>query len=107
MADEDVEDEKAELQSPIQDFSDVESLEDGHSHAAQDAFAMDPFRPFDDLGEESHILTLRAVIIGVLCGGLINVSNLYLGLKSGFTASANIFGVSSGDSESKSQSRQI
>ena len=63
-----------------------------HAEDIQDDFAKDPFRPFDDLPDETNLLTVRAITVGVLCGALINVSNLYLGLKSGFTASANIFG---------------
>lgn len=55
---------------------------------------VDPFLPFDDLPVENrNILTLRAIAIGLLCGGLVNASNIYLGLKSGWTAGANIFGV--------------
>ncbi|KAI2640328.1 OPT superfamily oligopeptide transporter [Hypomontagnella submonticulosa] len=53
----------------------------------------DPFIPFEDLPEEDrNILTLRAIIVGLLCGGLVNASNIYIGLKSGWTAGANIFG---------------
>ena len=60
-----------------------------------DAFAQDPFKPFDDLPEEDrNPLTVRAVVLGVFCGTLVNASNIYLGLKSGWTASANIFAVS-------------
>jgi hypothetical protein len=54
----------------------------------------DPFLPFDDLPDENrNILTLRAIAVGLLCGGLVNASNIYLGLKSGWTSGANIFGV--------------
>ncbi|KAI9663058.1 MAG: hypothetical protein M1821_008106 [Bathelium mastoideum] len=57
-----------------------------------DDFAKDPFRPFNDLGDEpQNILTIRAITVGVLCGALVNTSNIYLGLKSGWTAGANIF----------------
>ena len=60
-----------------------------------DDFAKDPFRPFNDLGSEPQgILTVRAITVGVLCGALVNTSNIYLGLKSGWTAGANIFAVS-------------
>ncbi|KAI3320458.1 OPT superfamily oligopeptide transporter [Xylariaceae sp. AK1471] len=48
---------------------------------------MDPSIP-----HESNPLTVRAVIVGILLGALVNASNLYLGLKTGFTFSANIFG---------------
>lgn len=54
---------------------------------------IDPFVPFDDLPpEDRNILTLRAIVVGLFCGGLVNASNIYLGLKSGWTDSANIFG---------------
>lgn len=57
-------------------------------------FAKDPFQPFNDLPEENrNILTFRAIAVGVFCGALVNASNIYLGLKSGWTSSANIFAV--------------
>lgn len=53
----------------------------------------DPFVPFDDLPEEpSRILTVRAVVVGCICGALVNASNVYLGLKTGWTFTANLFG---------------
>jgi hypothetical protein len=56
--------------------------------------AADPFLSFDDLPDEDrNILTFRAIVVGLLCGGLVNASNIYLGLKSGWTSGANIFGV--------------
>lgn len=55
----------------------------------------DNFEAFDDLPDENrNILTLRALAVGILCGALVNASNIYMGLKSGWTTSANIFGVS-------------
>ncbi|KAI0103793.1 OPT oligopeptide transporter protein-domain-containing protein [Nemania sp. FL0031] len=48
---------------------------------------MDPNLPY-----EPNPLTIRAVVVGILLGALVNASNLYLGLKTGFTFSANIFG---------------
>lgn len=59
-----------------------------------EADAADPFLAFDDLPDEDrNILTFRAILVGLLCGGLVNASNIYLGLKSGWTSGANIFGV--------------
>ena len=70
--------------------------EDDGSSEHEASFMDDPFRPFDDLPEERHrVLTVRALIIGIICGALVNASNVYLGLKSGWTFSANLFGVSS------------
>jgi hypothetical protein len=52
-----------------------------------DSFAADPFTPFDDLPEErSRVLTVRAVIVGLVAGTLVNASNVYLGLKSGWVS---------------------
>lgn len=57
-----------------------------------DNFAADPFQPFDDLPNENrNVLTIRAIAVGILCGALVNASNIYLGLKSGWTSSANLF----------------
>ena len=54
---------------------------------------LDPFKPFNDLPDENRrIVTIRAMVIGVICGALVNASNLYLGLKTGWTFSANLFG---------------
>lgn len=69
--------------------NDLDSIADDKNKAPDD-----PFVPFDDLPKEStNILTLRAIAVGLLCGGLVNASNIYLGLKSGWTSGANIFGV--------------
>ncbi|GKT59571.1 oligopeptide transporter [Colletotrichum tofieldiae] len=48
---------------------------------------MDPSIP-----HEENILTVRAVVIGCILGSLVNASNLYLGLKTGFTFIASMFG---------------
>lgn len=67
-----------------------------NSAASTDASSTttDPFVPFHDLPDEDrNILTLRAIVVGVLCGGLVNASNIYVGLKAGWTGGANIFGV--------------
>lgn len=70
----------------------VKSIDEEHL----DDFTIDPFKPFDDLPEEGkNILTLRALFIGLICGALVNASNVYLGLKTGWTFTANLFGVSS------------
>jgi OPT family oligopeptide transporter len=42
--------------------------------------------------DEPNPLTIRAVVTGCLLGCLVNASNLYLGLKTGFVFSANMFG---------------
>ncbi|KAF2139769.1 uncharacterized protein K452DRAFT_275283 [Aplosporella prunicola CBS 121167] len=66
------------------------SLSPPRSRAAQEQNAQ--FTPFEDLADEpDNVLTVRAVLVGIACGALINASNIYVGLKSGWTASANIF----------------
>jgi hypothetical protein len=53
----------------------------------------DPFAPYNDLPEERHwIVTFRAMFIGCCCGALVNASNVYLGLKTGWTFGASLFG---------------
>ena len=53
-----------------------------------DSFARNPFQPFDGLPDEGrNALTVRAVSLGILCGALVNASNVYMGLKSGWTFS--------------------
>jgi OPT family oligopeptide transporter len=88
------------------DSSPTEKPVDYEAHAGEhgddsdhyvDSFAADPFVPFDDLPDERQwILTPRAVFIGLIAGALVNASNVYLGLKSGWTFTANLFGAISG-----------
>jgi len=70
--------------------------------------AFDPYVPFDDLPDEKCIvITVRAVILGCMCGALVGASNIYLGLKSGWTFSANLFGAIVGFAVLKPLSRAI
>lgn len=67
---------------------------------------IDPFVPFDDLPEErQRVITIRAMLVGCVCGALVNASNLYLGLKTGWTFGANLFGAIVGFSVIKAVSR--
>ncbi|KAH0536448.1 hypothetical protein FGG08_006688 [Glutinoglossum americanum] len=55
----------------------------------------DPYVPFPhDPGvvEGENILRIRSILLGLICGALVNASNIYLGLKTGWTFSANLFG---------------
>ncbi|KAG9918519.1 oligopeptide transporter, partial [Aureobasidium melanogenum] len=53
----------------------------------------DPFEPYNDLPEERHwVVTFRAMLVGCICGALVNASNIYLGLKTGWTFGASLFG---------------
>ncbi|KAE8381144.1 OPT oligopeptide transporter protein-domain-containing protein [Aspergillus bertholletiae] len=74
----------------IQTASSITTEEDEDEDTA---LPTDPFEPFNDVEPATgSILTLRALIVGCLCGTLVNAANLYLGLKAGWTDSANIFG---------------
>ncbi|UNI22959.1 hypothetical protein JDV02_008802 [Purpureocillium takamizusanense] len=44
------------------------------------------------IAPETNPLTVRAVLTGIVLGSLVNASNVYLGLKTGFTFTANMFG---------------
>ncbi|KAE9974174.1 hypothetical protein BLS_003255 [Venturia inaequalis] len=69
----------------------------GEGEEEEDSFIRDPFRPFDDLPPEKQwVVTIRAVFVGLCCGCLVNASNLYLGLKTGWTFGANLFGAIAG-----------
>ncbi|KAK3070397.1 hypothetical protein LTR53_005664 [Teratosphaeriaceae sp. CCFEE 6253] len=69
---------------------------------------IDPFVPFDDLPDEPHfVVTVRAMFVGCICGALVNASNLYLGLKTGWTFGANLFGAIVGFAVLKSISRAL
>ncbi|KAK6338629.1 hypothetical protein TWF696_009440 [Orbilia brochopaga] len=82
----------------------VESEKD----TGDDSEVLDPFRPFPiDLSQpdEGNILTVRAVALGCALGALVNASNLYLGLKTGWLFGANLFGALVGFAVLKSLSR--
>lgn len=71
----------------------VDDGRDGFPRGLHSTEADDPFVPLPNLPPDSHrIVTLRAVVVGCSCGALVNANNIYLGLKSGFSFSANIFG---------------
>ncbi|TPX64663.1 hypothetical protein SpCBS45565_g05710 [Spizellomyces sp. 'palustris'] len=44
------------------------------------------------LPDEGTALTVRAIIIGIILGSVVAASNIYLGLKTGFTFGASLFG---------------
>ena len=50
-------------------------------------FPIDPNEP-----EEVHQLTVRAIVVGCALGAVVGASNIYLGLKSGFTFGGQLFG---------------
>lgn len=57
------------------------------SHCSGDPFPIDPEAPVED-----YQLTVRAIIIGCALGAVVGASNIYLGLKTGFTFGPQLFG---------------
>lgn len=58
---------------------------------------MDLFKPLpilegSSVDKETRPLTVRSVVLGLVFGSLVSASNVYLGLKTGFVFSANMFG---------------
>lgn len=51
-----------------------------------------PFPVEEGYVEETHQLTVRAVFVGCLLGAVVGASNIYLGLKTGFTFGPQLFG---------------
>ncbi|KFA66446.1 hypothetical protein S40285_08527 [Stachybotrys chlorohalonatus IBT 40285] len=69
---------------------DVKSDADSHDEAITDLFVS--FPPIKGVLPEDRILTVRAVLIGMVLGSLVNASNVYLGLRTGFTFPSTLFG---------------
>lgn len=51
-----------------------------------------PFPPLKGVPEEEQQLTVRALVVGILLGAVVSASNIYLGLKTGWTFGASLFG---------------
>ncbi|KAF8069127.1 oligopeptide transporter, partial [Lyophyllum atratum] len=51
-----------------------------------------PFPIDPEYVEETHQLTFRAVFVGCALGAIVGASNIYLGLKTGFTFGPQLFG---------------
>jgi len=68
---------------------DIKSVSTEEDDAITDLFSS--FPPLKGVPEEPNPLTVRAVLIGILLGSLVNASNVYLGLKTGFTFPASMF----------------
>ncbi|KAK7462797.1 hypothetical protein VKT23_007378 [Stygiomarasmius scandens] len=63
------------------------ALETFDDHDVSKPFPIDPHAP-----EETHQLTVRAVFVGCVLGAVVGASNIYLGLKTGFTFGPQLFG---------------
>ncbi|KAI1185606.1 OPT oligopeptide transporter protein-domain-containing protein [Nemania serpens] len=71
-------------------YDDVKVIDEKELEEELDLYV--PLKMDPNIPHEENPLTVRAVIVGIALGALVNASNLYLGLKTGFTFSANIFG---------------
>ncbi|RDX51784.1 OPT oligopeptide transporter [Lentinus brumalis] len=60
---------------------------DPNTHDISRPFPVDPTEI-----EETHQLTLRAIVVGCCLGAIVGASNIYLGLKTGFTFGPQLFG---------------
>ncbi|KAK5996258.1 putative metal-nicotianamine transporter YSL18-like protein [Cladobotryum mycophilum] len=69
---------------------DLTSESEGEDAPITDLFTS--FPPLKGIEEEPYPLTFRAVITGIVLGSLVNASNVYLGLRTGFTFPATMFG---------------
>ncbi|KAH6917934.1 OPT oligopeptide transporter protein-domain-containing protein [Coprinopsis sp. MPI-PUGE-AT-0042] len=65
----------------------VEQEESFEGYDTSHPFPIDP----EDI-EETHQLTVRAVFVGCCLGAVVGASNIYLGLKTGFTFGPQLFG---------------
>ncbi|KAF9010107.1 oligopeptide transporter [Cyathus striatus] len=55
-------------------------------------YSSNPFPIDPEAPEETHQLTFRAVFVGCVLGAIVGASNIYLGLKTGFTFGPQLFG---------------
>lgn len=53
------------------------------------------------------MITIRAMLIGSICGCLVGSSNIYLGLKTGWTFGASLFGAIIGFAVLKSLAKAL
>jgi OPT family oligopeptide transporter len=83
------------LQDPVLNEKAPSVEVDLKSESEVDGAITDLYTPFPEvkgIEPEPNPLTVRAVLIGIVLGSLVNASNVYLGLKTGFTFSATMFG---------------
>lgn len=71
------------------------NVEAGKQPVEEDEYVpnvVDPFPVEPGELEETHQLTFRAVFVGCCLGAVVGASNIYLGLKTGFTFGPQLFG---------------
>ncbi|QRV76781.1 OPT oligopeptide transporter protein [Ceratobasidium sp. AG-Ba] len=77
------------------DFGGERVHDSDHDHDMFGDDKLDPHEPFpiDPMyEEEEYQLTLRALVVGWVLGAVVGASNIYLGLKTGFTFGPQLFG---------------
>lgn len=77
-------------------------IDESYDPDVRNPFPIDP-----DMPEETHQLTLRALLVGALLGCVVGASNIYLGLKTGFTFGPQLFGAIFGFTIIKAMSRAL
>jgi hypothetical protein len=82
--------EKLQLDDTVSEKEKAISIADGETDTWVDPYL--PFPVMEGLPFEEQPLTIRAVLVGVCLGSLVNASNVYLGLKTGFTFGSSLFG---------------
>ncbi|KAF8635413.1 hypothetical protein AX15_000407 [Amanita polypyramis BW_CC] len=75
-----------------QEYQEEYASSEGVPRAFDDHDVSKPFPPLPDEIEETHQLTIRALIVGCGLGAVVGASNIYLGLKTGFTFGPQLFG---------------
>ncbi|KAF7549350.1 hypothetical protein G7Z17_g6434 [Cylindrodendrum hubeiense] len=90
------------------DKKNASELEEGESEAFlgnRDLY--EPFEEHDSLRseDEENIMRIRSIFVGAILGAVVNAANVYLGLKTGLTFPANLFGSIIGFAVVKSISR--
>ncbi|KAG1775683.1 OPT oligopeptide transporter protein-domain-containing protein [Suillus placidus] len=74
------------------DITSVSGGSEGLEPHVQSINTDDPFPEVPGSPVEDQQLTVRAVLVGCILGGIIAASNIYLGLKTGWTFGASLFG---------------
>lgn len=95
-----VDSEKPKAHQHDDDEDSLDSLFDDHD--VTKPFPIDPEAP-----EEENQLTVRAIAVGIVLGAVVGASNIYLGLKTGFTFGASLFGAIFGFAILKSLSKVL
>jgi hypothetical protein len=71
------------------------NFEDEKLYEEEDGEMLDnlfPFPPLKGVPDEEQQLSIRALVIGIMLGAVVSASNIYLGLKTGWTFGASLFG---------------